>query len=223
MIRTLLVDDQGLVRDGFRLILEREDDITVVGEAADGAEALRRCEELTPDVVLMDVHMPTLDGVEATQRLMRHPRPPRVLMLTMLDGDQHVYAALKAGASGFLLKDIRRDELTSAIRTIALGESLLAPAITRRLIESYVACPPPGAAVPPGLQELTPRELDVLGLLARGRSNAEIGRELFLSETTIKSHIGHILSKLSIRDRVQAVVLAYETGLVRPGQPSSPA
>jgi DNA-binding NarL/FixJ family response regulator len=218
MIRTLLVDDQGLVRDGFRLILEREDDIEVVGEASDGAEALRRCEELTPDVVLMDVHMPTLDGVEATRRLMRQPRPPRVLMLTMLDGDQHVYAALKAGASGFLLKDIRRDELTSAIRTIAGGESLLAPALTRRLIEAYVASPPPGAAVPPGLEELTARELEVLLLLARGRSNAEIGAELFLSETTVKSHVGHILAKLSIRDRVQAVVVAYETGLVRPGQ-----
>jgi DNA-binding NarL/FixJ family response regulator len=221
MIRTLLVDDQGLVRDGFRLILEREDDIAVVGEAADGAEALRRCEELTPDVVLMDVHMPTLDGVEATRRLMRHPRPPRVLMLTMFDGDQHVYAALKAGASGFLLKDIRRDELTSAIRTIAHGASLLAPAITRRLIESYVASPPPGATIPPGLEELTARELEVLLLLARGRSNGEIGAELFLSETTVKSHVGHILAKLAIRDRVQAVVVAYETGLVRPGQASA--
>jgi DNA-binding NarL/FixJ family response regulator len=220
MIRTVVVDDQALVRDGFRLILEREQDIEVVGEAADGVEALRRCEELAPDVVLMDIHMPTLDGLEATDRLMRHPRPPRVLVLTMFDADEHVYAALKAGASGFLLKDIRRDELTSAIRTVAAGQALLAPAITRRLIEAFVRAPPPGSGVPPGMEELTNREREVLELIARGRSNAEIGGELFLSEATVKSHVGHILAKLSLRDRVQAVVLAYEAGLVRPGQAS---
>jgi DNA-binding NarL/FixJ family response regulator len=217
MIRTLLVDDQALVRDGFRLILEHDDEIDVVGEAGDGVEAIRLSRELTPDVVLMDIHMPTLDGVEATRRLMREPQPPRVLVLTMFDGDELVYEALRAGASGFLLKDIRQYELTLAIRTVAGGEALLAPNITRRLIESYVSSPPPGTNVPPGLAELTPRELDVLRLVARGLSNTEIGSELFLGETTVKSHVGHILAKLSIRDRVQAVVAAYESGLVRPG------
>jgi DNA-binding NarL/FixJ family response regulator len=220
MIRTLLVDDQALVRDGFRLILDHDDEIEVVGEAGDGTEAVRLSRELTPDVVLMDIHMPTLDGVEATTLLMREPEPPRVLVLTMFDGDELVYDALRAGASGFLLKDIRRDELTRAIRTVAGGEALLAPQLTRRLIESYVSSPPPGTTVPPGLAELTPRELDVLRLVARGLTNAEISSELYLGETTVKSHVGHIFAKLSIRDRVQAVVAAYECGLVRPGDAS---
>jgi DNA-binding NarL/FixJ family response regulator len=217
VIRTLLVDDQALVRDGFRLILEHDDDIDVVGEAGDGLEALRLNRELTPDVVLMDIHMPTLDGVESTRRLMREAEPPRVLILTMFDDDELVYEALRAGASGFLLKDIRQHELTRAIRTVASGEALLAPHITRKLIESYVSSPPPGGAVPPGLADLTPRELEVLRLVARGLTNAEVGAELFLGETTVKSHVGHILAKLSIRDRVQAVVAAYECGLIRPG------
>ena len=218
MIRTLLVDDQALVRDGFRLILEHDSEIDVVGEAGDGQMGVRMCAELTPDVVLMDIHMPTMDGVEATRRLMREPRPPRVLVLTMFDDDKLVYEALRAGASGFLLKDIRRDELTQAIRTVAAGEALLAPQITRRLIESYVGSPPPGHDVPTRLEQLTARELEVLRLVARGLTNAEIGSELFLGETTVKSHVGHIFSKLAVRDRVQAVVTAYECGLVRPGQ-----
>jgi DNA-binding NarL/FixJ family response regulator len=217
VIRTLLVDDQALIRDGFRLILEHDDDIDVVGEAGDGLEALRLNSELTPDVVLMDIHMPTLDGVESTRRLMREPTAPRVLILTMFDDDELVYEALRAGASGFLLKDIRQHELTRAIHTVATGEALLAPHITRKLIESYVTSPPPGSSVPPGLADLTPRELEVLRLVARGLTNSEIGAELFLGETTVKSHVGHIFAKLSIRDRVQAVVTAYECGLIRPG------
>jgi DNA-binding NarL/FixJ family response regulator len=216
VIRVLLVDDQTLVRDGFRSILEREPDTEVVGEAGDGREAVEAARRLRPDVVLMDIRMPVVDGLEATRRLLVDPDAPRVLVLTTFDRDEYVYEALKAGASGFLLKDIRSGELTEAIRTVAAGESLLSPAITRRLIEDYVRRPPPGEA-PAQLAQLTERELEVLHLVARGLSNQEIAADLVVSEHTARTHVAHILSKLGLRDRVQAVVLAYETGLVVPG------
>jgi DNA-binding NarL/FixJ family response regulator len=218
MIRTLVVDDQSLVREGFRLILDREGDIDVVGEAGDGREAVALARELKPDVVLMDLHMPRCDGLEATRQLMRDPTPPRVLILTMFDGDQNVYEAMKAGASGFLLKDVRRGQLTGAVRTIAAGDALLAPAITRRLIEGFLRRPAPSPDGQPTLDELTTREREVLALLGRGLSNAEIAGVFVLSEATVKSHVGRIFSKLDLRDRAQAVVLAYETGIVRPGE-----
>jgi DNA-binding NarL/FixJ family response regulator len=218
VIRTLVVDDQALVREGFRLILDREGDIEVVGEASDGREALALARELSPDVVLMDLHMPRCDGVEATRQLMLDADPPRVLILTMFDADQNLYEAMRAGASGFLLKDVKRGQLTDAIRTIAAGEALLAPAITRRLIEGFMRRPPPSPEMHPGLQELTTREREVLALLGRGLSNTEIAAAFVLGETTVKSHVGRIFSKLHLRDRAQAVVLAYETGIVRPGE-----
>jgi DNA-binding NarL/FixJ family response regulator len=218
VIRTLVVDDQALVREGFRLILDREADIDVVGEAADGREALALARELGPDVVLMDLNMPRCDGVEATRQLVLDPDPPRVLILTMFDADQNLYEAMRAGASGFLLKDVKRGQLTDAIRTIAAGDALLAPAITRRLIEGFIRQPPPSPEAHPGLQELTTREREVLALLGRGLSNNEIAAAFVLSETTVKSHVGRIFSKLNLRDRAQAVVLAYETGIVRPGE-----
>jgi DNA-binding NarL/FixJ family response regulator len=216
--RVLLADDEALVREGLRLILEREDDLEVVGEAVDGEDALREARVLQPDVVLMDLRMPRLDGVEATRRLAALAPPrPRVLVLTTFDGDEEVYRALRAGASGYLLKDVPRVQLTAAIRTVARGEALLAPAITRRFIERFVHRPPPGVAVPDALRELTERELEVLRLVARGRSNGEIAAALHLSEATVKTHLAHVFSKLCLRDRVQAVVLAYESGLVEPG------
>ena len=218
MIRVLLADDQTLVRDGFRSIIEREPDLEVVGEAGDGRAALDRARRLAPDVVLMDIRMPILDGLEATRRLLTVPDHPRVLILTTFDRNEYVYHALKAGASGFLLKDVRAGQLTEAIRTVAAGESLLSPAITRRLIEDFVQAPPPGQTPTP-LAELTERELDVLKLIARGLANAEIAEHLYLSTATVKTHVNRILSKLDLRDRVQAVVLAYETGLIKPGQP----
>jgi DNA-binding NarL/FixJ family response regulator len=217
MIRILIVDDQALVRGGFRLILETQKDMEVVGEAADGREGVEKAVELEPDVVLMDVRMPELDGIEATQRLLARQTHPRVLILTTFDADQYVYAAMKAGASGFLLKDVRPEQLAEAVRVVARGESLLAPSITRRLIEQYVRRPEPGAGAPSELADLTQRELDVLKLVARGSSNGEIASALFVSEATIKTHVTHILAKLRLRDRVQAVVLAYESGLVEPG------
>jgi DNA-binding NarL/FixJ family response regulator len=218
MIRVLLADDQALVRGGFRSILDGQDDIDVVAEAADGAEAVEQALGSDPDVVLMDIRMPRLDGIEATRRLLSGGRVrTRVLILTTFDDDQYVYEALRAGASGFLLKTAPPRELAAAIRTIAAGEALLAPAITHRMIKDYVRRPRPGASSPAGLDTLTARELEVLTLIAHGRSNAEIGAVLFLSEPTIKTHVTRILAKLQLRDRVQAVVLAYESGLIQPG------
>lgn len=217
-ITVLICDDQQLVRAGFRLILDLEDVVEVVGEAADGVECLRLTAELRPHVVLMDVRMPRLDGIEATRRLVAAGSSSRVLMLTTFDLDELVYAAMAAGASGFLLKDVPREQLVAAIRMVARGESILAPALTRRLIERFVAAPAPASgSVPAALAELSERELEVFGLLARGRSNAEIAQALFLGEATVKTHVARILAKLDLRDRVQAVVLGYECGYLRPG------
>jgi DNA-binding NarL/FixJ family response regulator len=220
MTRVLLVDDQALVRQGFRLILELEKDIDVVGEAADGAEALRLARALEPDVAVMDIRMPELDGIETTRRLQQAGSQTRVLILTTFDLNEYVYEAMLAGASGFLLKDVPSDQLIAGIRTVAAGDALLAPTLTRRLIEHFVHRPPPDAAPPRGLDELTERELGVLTLLARGLSNSEIAAALFLGEATIKTHVGRILQKLGLRDRVQAVVYAYESGLIQPGSTS---
>jgi DNA-binding NarL/FixJ family response regulator len=219
MIRVVIVDDQELVRAGFRLILEAQEDIEVVGEAGDGAEALTVARERDPDVVLMDVRMPELDGIEATRRLGAAGCPARVLMLTTFDVEEYVYEALKAGASGFLLKNAPPAQLVAAVRAAAAGETQLAPAIVGRLVEEFVRRPPPGATRPPALDELTERELDVLKLVARGLSNAEVAARLFLGEATVRTHVSRILGKLELRDRTQAVVLAYESGLARPGDP----
>lgn len=218
MIRVLLVDDQALVRGGFHSILDGQEDIEVVGEAADGAEAIDSALTLLPDVVLMDIRMQRLDGIEATRRLLDGGRSAtRVLILTTFDDDEYVHQALRAGASGFLLKSAPPRELAGAVRTIAAGEALLAPEITRGMIEDYTRRPRPGTGRPTGLERLTPRELEVLRLVARGRSNAEISADLFLSAPTVKTHLTRILAKLGLRDRVQAVVFAYECGLVQPG------
>jgi DNA-binding NarL/FixJ family response regulator len=217
-VRVLIVDDQALVRGGFSMILEAQPDIDVVGEAADGAEAVRAARELAPDVVLMDVRMPVMDGIAATAAICAQT-PARVLVLTTFDLDEYVYDALRAGASGFLLKDMRRDELVSAVRVVAAGEALLAPTVTRRLIADVVSR---GRAVQPTpLTGLTARETDTLRLVARGLSNLEIAAELFVTEHTVKTHVSNLLSKLGLRDRVQAVVMAYESGLVLPGEPQS--
>jgi DNA-binding NarL/FixJ family response regulator len=213
----LLADDQALVRGGFRLILDAQDDIDVMGEADDGHAAVEQARELRPDVVLMDVRMPVLDGIAATRTIMRERLARSVLVLTTFDEDRVVYDALKAGASGFLLKTAPPAQLVDAVRTVAAGEALLAPTITRRLVEDFVRRPPPGEVAPERLQALTEREREVLALIAAGRSNPEIAAELFLSGATVKTHVNRILSKLDLRDRVQAVVLAYECGLVRPG------
>lgn len=217
MIRVVIADDQDLVREGLRMMLEAEPDIEVVGEADNGKQALDAARAHDPDVLLMDVRMPELDGLEATARLVGSNARARILMLTTFDLDEYVYRAMKAGASGFLLKDANREQLAAAVRTVAAGDALLAPAITRRLIEDFCRRPPPSAGTPAAADELSPRELDVLRLLAQGRSNAEIADALFLSQATVKSHVARILSKLNLRDRVQAVVLAYESGIVRPG------
>ena len=216
MIRVLLADDQELVRSGFRLILDLTEGIEVVGEAADGREAVRLAKELQPDVVLMDVRMPELDGIEATRRLRQAGAEARVLVLTTFDLDEYVYEAMRAGASGFLLKDAPREQLVTAVLTVARGEALLAPAITQRLIERFVGRPSPDQAAP-ALADLSARELEVLRLLARGFSNAEIAAELIIGEATVKTHVARILRKLDLRDRIQAVVFAYENGIVEPG------
>lgn len=217
MIRVLLADDQELVREGFRMILDAQEEIQVVGEAADGAEAVALARELRPDVILMDVRMPGTDGITATRRLL-HPgdTKTRVLILTTFDLDEYVYEAMKAGASGFLLKDVPRSQLIEGVRTIARGDALLSPTITRRLVEEFVRRPRPDD-VPSDLVELTGRELEVMRMVARGLSNAEIAAQLHLSEATVKTHVAHILQKLDLRDRVQVVVLAYESGLAQPG------
>ena len=217
-ISVLIVDDQALVRAGFAMILSAESDIDVVGEAGDGVAALDMAQELRPDVILMDIRMPEMDGITATRRLCSAAEDscPRVLILTTFDLDDYVYDALRAGASGFLLKDTPPDDLAAAIRVVAGGDSLLSPSITRKLLEEFTKTP----AVPrphSGLSELTEREVEVLSEMARGRSNAEIADELFVSETTVKTHVSHILTKLELRDRVQAVIVAYESGLVVPG------
>jgi DNA-binding NarL/FixJ family response regulator len=219
-IGVLLVDDQALVRSGFRMVLEAEGDIEVVGEAATGRQAIDSTHRLKPDLVLMDVRMPELDGIAATREIVGEQPgdSPRVLILTTFDLDEYVYDALGAGASGFLLKDVPPEQLVEGIRVVASGDALLAPAVTRRLIEDFSRARPARAERPPGLDELTPRELEVLGLIARGLSNAEIAESLIVGETTVKTHVARVLMKLGLRDRVQAVVLAYESGLVTPGQ-----
>jgi DNA-binding NarL/FixJ family response regulator len=215
-VRVLIADDQELVRTGFRMILKAEPDIDVVGEAADGAEAVELARRLRADVVLMDIRMPILDGLEATRRLLAASSETRVLILTTFDLNEYVYEALRAGASGFLLKDAPAAQLVTAVRVIANGEALIAPSITRRLIAEFARRPPPNDK-PERMQELTARELEVLRLVARGLSNAEIANELFVSDATVKTHVARILMKLDLRDRVQAVVAAYESGLVQPG------
>lgn len=220
-VSVLVADDQALVRSGFRLVLEASGDVDVLGEAADGEQALALAAALTPDVVLMDLRMPGMDGLEATRRLLAGPTGPRVLVLTTFDLDEHVYDAMKAGASGFLLKDVRPEQLVAAVHAVHQGEVLLSPALTRRLVEQYVERTRPGTA-PAGLQALTDRERDVLVRVARGLSNSEIARDLYVSETTVKTHVNHLLAKTGLRDRAQAVVLAYESGLVRPGDRAQP-
>ena len=215
-IRVLIADDQALVRSGFRLVVETRPDLEVVGEAEDGEEAVRRTLELEPDVVLMDVRMPGLDGIEATRRIVAAGAAARILVLTTFDLDEYVYAAVRAGASGFLLKDVRPGDLVDAIRLVAGGNALLGPSVTRRLLERFADDPESGAAAE-SVSALTGREREILRLLASGLSNAEIAELLVLGETTVKTHVSSILRKLGVRDRVQAVIVAYDAGLVRPG------
>jgi DNA-binding NarL/FixJ family response regulator len=219
-IKILIADDQALVRAGFKMILDAEDDLDVIGEAVDGRQAVDMARRLKPDVILMDIRMPELDGIEATRKVIESSSeddPVRVLMLTTFDLNEYVYEALRAGASGFLLKDVPAEQLIAGIRVVAEGEALLAPSITRRLIEEFAQNAPIDRAPPKELGELTPRELEVFKLVARGMSNAEIAAELIVSETTVKTHVARILMKLHLRDRVQAVVYAYESGVSQPG------
>jgi DNA-binding NarL/FixJ family response regulator len=221
-IKVLIADDQALVRAGFRMILDAEDDLAIVGEASDGAQAVEAALELRPDVVLMDIRMPELDGIAATRRIAEatsdDAEPIRVLMLTTFDLNEYVYEALRAGASGFLLKDVPPEQLAAGIRVVAGGEALLAPSITKRLIEEFASARPAEPPPPPAaFGELTAREVEVFRCIARGLSNAEIAAELVVSETTVKTHVARLLMKLGLRDRVQAVVLAYESGIVTPG------
>ena len=221
-VRVLVADDQQLVRAGFRIILELHPEIEVVGEAADGAEAVAQVRQHTPDVVLMDIRMPGLDGIEATRRILAagDDAAPRVLILTTFDLDEYIYDALKAGASGFLLKDVPPHQLAQAVLTVANGDALLSPAITRRLIQEFAASRSPRPTMPE-IEQLSSRELEVFRLMARGMSNREIAAQLVVAETTVKTHVARILGKLAIRDRVQAVVLAYEYGIVSPGETPS--
>jgi DNA-binding NarL/FixJ family response regulator len=220
--RVVIADDQALVRTGFRMILT-SGGIDVVGEAADGAEAVAAVRTLAPDVVLMDIRMPAMDGLEATRRILAQSRGCRVLMLTTFDLDRYVYDALAAGASGFLLKDVTPEHLVAAVRLVDTGDALLAPSITRRLVKRFATAGARTPAIHRDLSALTPRELEVLALMGRGHSNAELAGELTLSEATVKTHVARIFAKLTLRDRAQAVVLAYETGLVSPGDATSPA
>ena len=214
MIRVLIADDQELVRTGFRVILEAEGDIEVVAEAVNGLEAVRQAALTEPEVVLMDIRMPELDGLAATEQILRQADPPTIVVLTTFDQNEYIYRALRAGAAGFLLKDAPSSRLIAAVRAAATGDSLIEPSITQRLVERF-AEPAPATGIPERLEQLTARELDVLGLIARGLSNAEIAAEMFVAETTVKTHVARILAKLGVRDRVQAVVVAYETGFVR--------
>jgi DNA-binding NarL/FixJ family response regulator len=215
-IKVLIADDQGLVRAGFRMIIEAREGLDVVGEAGDGDQAVRLAAQVRPDVVLMDVRMPGMDGITATRRLTASEDSPKVIILTTFDLDEPLYAALRAGASGFLLKDVRPAELVDAIRVVARGDALLAPTVTRRLLDRFAATEPEALERPDGLAELTAREKEVLGLVARAASNAEIAARLVVTEATVKTHVSAILRKLGVRDRVHAVVLAYDLGLVRP-------
>ena len=217
-IRVLLADDQPLLRTGFRMVLGAEDDLDIVGEAGDGIEAVELARRLLPDVVLMDIRMPRMDGVAATKAIVDARLPVRVLILTTFELDEYIVGGLRAGASGFLAKDVPAEDLVTAIRTVARGEAVVAPRILRRLLDRFAAAlPDPNATLPRSLDVLTDREREVLVQMAKGLSNAEIAAVLSVSETTIKTHVGHVLTKLGLRDRVQAVVLAYETGLVKPG------